>query len=253
MKLHGKLVPRAQITPPERAAMFELMQQYYAAVNPDTFNVDLQEKDWVIMLFEPQTGKLCGFSTQMLISLPMEEQIVTVLFSGDTIIAREYWGDVALSHVWGNLVWSLIDRYPPNTLYWFLISKGYKTYRFLPVFFKEFYPRYDCPTPAWARHLIDRLGQHKFPHAYDAAAGLIRAYPGKDYLLHGIADITPERLQDPHIRFFLTQNPQHDLGEELCCIAPLTQENFTPAGIRVIKARSIDRTDYQSSASGNQP
>ena len=43
-------------------------------------------------------------------------------------------------HVWGGLALSLIDERPGAELYWFLIAKGYKTYRFLPVFFRSSIP-----------------------------------------------------------------------------------------------------------------
>jgi hypothetical protein len=38
------------------------------------------------------------------------------------------------------------------------------------------------------------------------------------------------------VRFFLERNPHYDRGDELCCLAPLTQENFTRAAYRVINA-----------------
>jgi hypothetical protein len=69
----------------------------------------------------------------------------------------------------------LIDRYPAGSLFWFLISKGYKTYRYLPLFFREYYPRHTAPTPPWAQSIIDVLGRQKYPRAYDPSAGIIRA------------------------------------------------------------------------------
>ncbi len=82
--------------------------------------------------------------------------------------------------------------------------------------------------------MIDALGRARYPAAYDPAAGLVRTGPGKDCLRDGVADITPERLRDPHVRFFAERNPRHKDGEELCCLAPLSRENFTPAAYRVL-------------------
>ena len=50
----------------------------------------------------------------------------------------------------------------------------------------------------------------------------------KDRLRAGIADITPERLKDPYVQFFVERDPHYHLGEELCCLAPLTRANFAP-------------------------
>jgi hypothetical protein len=234
MKLIGRLVHAVDLTPQDRDAMFDLMDRHYAQVSRETFEVDLDEKQWVIQVLDPHTETVCGFSTQMLLEVDVAGRAVKALFSGDTIVDREHWGDNALAHVWGRLALSLINDFGEGDLYWFLISKGYKTYRFLPVFFRDFYPRYDSPTPTWAREVIDVLGRARYPAAYDPAAGVIRAWPEKDRLREGVANVTPERLRDPHVRFFVEQNPGHPQGEELCCLAPLARDNFTSAARRVL-------------------
>ena len=216
MKLKGFLVPVRAVTGRQRAAMLALMEQHYENVHPAVFAADLDEKQWVILLLEPRTEALAGFSTQMLLDVDVAGQPVQAPFSGD------------------RLALSLMDAYPFAELYWFLISKGYRTYRFLPLFFHEFYPRYDVPTTPWAKAVLDALGRHKYPAAYDPAGTLVRAGAGKDWLRRGLAEITAERLRDPHVRFFAERNPGHTRGDELCCIAPLTRENFTPAAYRVI-------------------
>ncbi len=63
---------------------------------------------------------------------------------------------------------------------------------------------------------------------------MVRAGPGKDRLRPDVAEVTPERLRDPHVSFFVRRNPGHARGDELCCLAPLTRANFTPAAYRVI-------------------
>ena len=66
----------------------------------------------------------------------------------------------------------MLDAHAGTDLYWFLISKGYKTYRFLPVFFHEFYPRWDVPTPSWARAMLDAVARALFPEDYDGEKGI---------------------------------------------------------------------------------
>jgi len=253
MKLTARLVNVEEVTPFERDEMFALMDDHYANVRRSLFEADLAEKRWVIRINDPATGRLCGFSTQTVLSAQVSGfekgsdplnlggqtpfrngRPVKALFSGDTIIQRDCWGDRALSHVWGRLALALIDAHPGEELYWFLISQGYKTYRFLPVFFHEFYPRHDVPTPSWAQAVLDALAHSRYPGQYDAASGIIRATPLQYQLRAGLADVTSERLRDPHVRFFNAQNPGHGRGDELCCLAPLTRENFTPAAYRVI-------------------
>jgi hypothetical protein len=212
------------------------MDRHYANVDPQLFRHDLAEKNWVILLSDPTTGRPCGFSTQVLLDGVAGGRPIKALFSGDTIINREHWGDQALTHVWGRLALSLMDAHPDTELYWFLITQGYKTYRFLPVFFHEFYPRYDAATPEWARAVLHALAVSRYRGAYDKERGVVRATARQYCLREGLAEVTPERLHDPHVRFFHSQNPGHVSGDELCCLAPLTRENFTRAACRVIGA-----------------
>lgn len=237
MKLNGRLVPVAEVTAQERDAMFNLMDRHYENVHRGRFEADLAEKQWVIELREPATRELRGFSTQVLLEATVEGHPIKALFSGDTIVDRDHWGDSALAHVWGNLALRLMDECGDMDLFWFLISKGYKTYRFLPLFFHEFYPHPDVNFPPGLRKVRDALGRLKFPAEYDPAVGVVRAGPNKDRLRAGIADVNEGRLQNSWVRFFVEQNPGHLQGEELCCLAPLTRANFTAAAYRVIGAQ----------------
>jgi hypothetical protein len=234
MKLKGLLVPTPAVTDAQRDAMFVLMDRHYENVTRTAFANDLSEKQWVILLLDPQTEEVCGFSTQVLLDASVAGRPIKALFSGDTIVDRDRWGDPALAHVWGRLALSLLDSLPDIELYWFLISKGYKTYRFLPLFFREFYPRYEVPTPGWALAVIDAFGRSRYGDRFDSAAGIIRAGPSGDRLRPGVADLTPERGNNSHVQFFAARNPGHARGDELCCLAPLTRANFLPAAYRVI-------------------
>jgi hypothetical protein len=239
MNLLAEIIPISEIGSDQRAGMFALMEQYYAGMSRDIFETDLSEKHWVVQLLDAQTREIRGFSTQMVLELTVGGRPVRALFSGDTIVDRSCWGQSALAQAWGQLALTLIAENPATQLFWFLISKGYKTYRYLPVFFREFYPRLDTATPGWAMELIDTLASYKYPASYDPEAGIIRASDCR--LRKGIAEITPERLRDPHIRFFAERNPGHIRGDELCCIAPLSRGNFTAAACRQLRARRLER------------
>jgi hypothetical protein len=224
----------ADIPSDRRDEMFVLMDRHYFNVERARFEADLAEKRWVIEVCDPATGQLCGFSTQTILDVEAEGRPIKALFSGDTIIGREHWGDQALAHAWGRLALALIDAHTDAEFYWFLISKGYKTYRFLPVFFREFYPRCDVPTPDWVQPVLNALSLSRYPDEYDSTTGVIRTGPWQYRLRPDVAAVTPERLRDPHVRFFDGRNPGHIHGDELCCLAPLSRANFTRAAYRVI-------------------
>ena len=216
--------------------MFDLLARHFENVQWETFESDLAEKQWVIRLVDDKTGMLAGFSTQMTFPLDVTGKQVRVVYSGDTIVDRENWGTMALGLAAVRLAFSFIEEHPNQELYWFLISKGYKTYRFLPVYFHEFFPRHDQETPEWARQLIDACGKNRFPDSYDAASGLVLAGADGCRLREGVATVTEKRRSDPNVQYFLERNPDHALGNELCCIASLTRENFSPTARRWVES-----------------
>jgi hypothetical protein len=215
MRLQCNIASVSDLKIGDRQKMLSLMQRHYDNVCPQVFQADLNQKRWVIQLLEPQSGELCGFSTQTLIDVQVDGRPVQALFSGDTIIDRSQWGDNALAYAWGEFVLGMMDRSPDCELWWFLISAGYKTYRFLPVFFREFYPRHDQPTPAHAQAVINALAGHLYPQHYDANSGVTQAQSHQYRLREGVADITAQRLRDPHIAFLLRRI--QDMPEVMNC------------------------------------
>ncbi|MEK6249289.1 MAG: hypothetical protein N2C12_13990, partial [Planctomycetales bacterium] len=175
MKLSGQIWNVKDLSLDQRDEMVVLMQQYYKGVGYHEFEADLADKKWVIVLVDEETRTIQGFSTQTLMSCTVGDKPITALFSGDTIVARPFWGQNPLAGVWGQFVIDLIDRQLNKSLYWFLISKGYKTYRYLPVYFHEFYPRFDRETPVHMQWMIDELARARFSNAYDAGTGVVHS------------------------------------------------------------------------------
>src|ERR1700722_2157889 len=222
MRLSGRLLAVSDLSVADRDSMLDLMQRHYVQVEPSRFLADLAEKHWVIQVIDPSTNRLCGFSTQMLLEVAVDGRRIHSLFSGDTIVDRRHWGDPVLSHVWGRLALSLIDQLRGRELYWFLISQGYRTYRFLPVFFRAFYPRTATETPRSMKQILDALAGHKFAERYDSELGIVRANADHYRLRNDLAEVTSGRRNDPHVDYFLRRNSGHSNGDELCCLAPLT-------------------------------
>lgn len=231
--LHGQIAPPHTLTDIQRTEMYTLLQAYFDNVTRPQFEADLSEKDWCVVLTETATQQVRGFSTLMRLCLTIDEQPIVAFFSGDTIIQREFWGETELPRLWGRHVFQLAEAVPDVPTYWFLISSGYKTYRFLPVFFKNFYPTYRRPTPPFIKKVCDALAQQKFPAAYDPATGLIR-FAEASPLRAGIAEVTPRRLKDPDIAFFVETNPGYMRGDQLACLVELKRDNITTAGRRML-------------------
>lgn len=226
------IVSRARLAPAQCEEMFALYCRYYDRARRDVFLRDLEEKDHVIVLREA-SGAVAGFSTLKL----MESGGARLLFSGDTVVERRHWNTPALAGSFGHVMLRLIETHGEGNLYWFLISKGYRTYRFLPVFFNRFYPVCDNPTPPECRALMDAAAAAKFGIAYDAGAGVIRSGGKRDCLKPEYAGLGAAHRVDPHVRFFFRANPGHADGDELACMAEISRDNLNRYAWRV-----IDRT-----------
>lgn len=222
----------------ERDAMFQLMAQTYANMQRDRFDSDLDAKRWVILVRSPETDAIVGFSTQVLLKTCVGGKMIHALYSGDTVVDRRHWGDPALAHAWGNFALALIDRHRRRAMYWLLTSKGFRTYRYLPLFFRAYFPRYDAPTPDSARRVIDALGMAVGGGRYDPSANIIRASEGQEFVRPELGRPGSRLDTDSPTRFFVERNPGYARGDELCCLAPLTRDNFTRAAYRVIGSRT---------------
>ena len=227
----------------DRAAMCALLDAYYEGVTPDRFRRDLAEKGAVILLRERVSGAIVGFSTLMTLSAVADGIPVTAVFSGDTIVARAYWGEGLLARVWIDAVLAEVRAVqrsrPEQPVYWFLICAGYKTWRYLPLFFRRFVPQPAAAgeglEAARLRRIAAAFAREKFGDAFDEAAGVVRLRHATP-LRAGVADLTAARLRDPAVAFFARANPGHARGDELVCLAEVSLDNLTPAGLRMVGA-----------------
>lgn len=220
--------------------MIGLMMRHYDRADREMFFEDLREKHWVIELRDDLTGQLKGFSTQRLMDTLVDREVVTALFSGDTIVDREFWGSPILAIAWGQLAVRIIESYPNRELYWFLICKGFRTYRFLSVFFEEFSPCWNRETSTHDKRILTALAQQKFGKQYDEDRGILTA-SDKAYCIKPEVDLLTVSRRDPHVAFFLEKNPGYQRGDELCCLARLTLGNFSKAAKRLMATAAFSR------------
>lgn len=240
MRLIGKVIDVKELTEQQIRQMFDVFSGYFENIDHGRFINDMREKQWAIILSDPGSGEIKGFSTMMLMRETIDGRNIEVLFSGDTIVDKEYWGSTELAHLGGKILLSFMQKINRPELYWMLITKGYRTYHFLPLFFNEFYPRYDKPTPDRVKKIMDVFAGRKYPANYSPEKGIVSFNGQKEYLKKGIGDIHDQKLNNPHIKFFCTKNPLYDIGDELVCLAPVTSENFKPVAYRMIYKEKRD-------------
>lgn len=230
--IHFQLVHRESLLSGQKATMLELMQRHFDRVTAEVFARDLAEKKLVLLLH--RGSDMVGFSTLAAYTTVFEGLQINVIYSGDTIVTPEAWGSSALSRAWVAGVQALRESLPAGRCFWLLLSSGFRTYRFLPVFWREFYPRFDAPMPPRFAALVQQLARERFGRQFDSATGLVRFHHAQK-LRGTLSEIPPGREDDPHIAFFLAQNPGHHNGDELVCLTELCLENLTAAGRRMMR------------------
>lgn len=212
-----------ELTAEEVRQMYHLFEQYYDAVSFETFTRDLYKKDKVLVARDHEKGKFAGFTTVKIMKVPFEwngrTKYATGIFSGDTIVSPEYWGQRIMNAAFAAMVFKEKCKRPFSPLYWFLISKGYKTYLLLTNNFDEYYPNLNVPTPPKIQKIIDSYATQLYPENYDPEAGLLRFEQSQGNLKNTVAPIDDELMDSqPNVAFFQAKNPDWQKGNELVCL-----------------------------------
>ncbi len=169
-RVEKRTVSTRRLTEQEKRELYGLFEQYYVDVSFECFCTDLSEKTHLFIF--RSNGRLVGFSTIFRKRFRSFGK-ATYLFSGDTVVHRDFWGSKALQKVFFWYILSSKIRSPFKPVYWMLISKGYKTYLMMRRNFANSFPRFDSPIPAKLKCAMDTFYRFKFGEAYDPEKNLI--------------------------------------------------------------------------------
>lgn len=226
----------AGLTPELRAAMGQLYLDNYAGTSLQRFAQDLAEKDEALLLFH--AGELAGFTLLMSYAAEHAGQPLRVVYSGDTVVARRHWGQQALAFAWLRRVGEIRRQAPTVPLYWFLLVKGHRTYKYLSVFARQFHPHWQRAQPE-LQALAGRLAGERYPADYDTMRGIVHFPESHGHLRPEIAEATPEEMTRPAVRYFFERNPGFRQGDELVCLCELAAHNMKPLAARIFQ-RAFD-------------
>ena len=233
-----KTIP--SLTDEDRRAMAKLYLAHYDGSNETLFFSDLKDKTEVLLV---RCGAvLVGFTTLQVYELEWERRSVCVVYSGDTVVDRAHWGQQALAFTWIARMGEVKRETPDAPVYWFLIVKGHRTYRYLPTFAKSFYPHWSIDRSD-LKPLADALARKKFGEDYNATTGVVEFAKSKGHLKDDIALPTAKERTKEAVKFFLARNPDYLRGHELVCLCELAEENMKPLTKRIFlgKARYGER------------
>jgi hypothetical protein len=222
-ELECRVTSPGMLTDAEREQMYQLMVDYYEHVDRSVFQRDLAEKEWAIVTADAG-GAIRGFTTLMRLRVQCGDEPVTALFSGDTVLDLDIWGAGSWVRAWARLAAQLMRDMHPEPLYWLLLTATHRTYRFLPAFFREYYPQAGVATPPGDQRRLEALVAARFPGEYDAARGVVRTRRPMSVRQEAVERAT-QGIDERHADFFAARNPGYLQGDYLACMTNLTRPN----------------------------
>lgn len=224
----------AEITESDRKEIVGLYLTYYDGSDETQVISDLEEKTEILLLYFGET--LVGFTTLQLYDFAWQDSLIQIIYSGDTVVHRAHWGQQALAFAWIENLGKLIREKPDVPLYWFVILKGHRTYKFLPAFGKSFYPHWSIDRSD-LKPLADALALDKFGDAFSPDTGIVKFDESRGHLNPEIAFPSEEEKSKESVQFFLEKNPGYVLGHELVCLCEISEDNMRPLTKRISRGR----------------
>ena len=204
--------------------MYYLMQENYDFVELGRFKSDLYKKDLVGILIDSDNF-IQGFTTFSLNPCEYENSDFNILFSGDTVISSSYTGSQELAKGWCKTAGYFLAKNPHKKLFWYLMSKGYRTYLYLPFFFNNYYPSISKEYSSEYYRIANRVSSYLFGNNWHPQEGVIKF----DSSLGQIKKVHVEKSfskSNRHVKFFISKNPGFINGEELVCVTEISVDNL---------------------------
>lgn len=227
-----RFVPVSALDERLEREMASLYLASYEASSEALFRHDLAKKHEVLLLHAG--AELVGFTTLRLLEREWLGRPIHVVYSGDTVVEREHWGQQALAFAWITRMGALEREQPDVPLYWLLLVKGHRTFRYLPVFGKSFHPHWSIDRSD-LKPLADALALELFPDDYNPATGVVEFSRSRGHLKPNLAEAAPAELQREGVRFFLERNPGFRRGHELVCLCEVAEANMKPLTLRLFR------------------
>lgn len=230
--------PIAELEKNEIDEIVNLYLTYYDGSSSQQVISDLKTKTEVLLL--TYNEKLVGFSSFELYIFDYEGNKKQIIYSGDTVVHHQHWGQQALSNAWIKYIGKLKLRIQNIPIYWFLIVKGHRTYKFLPAFTKSFFPHWSIDRSD-LKPFLDALAKDKFGRFYNEIDGLVKFEVSKGHMKENIAIVPENEKKKASVNFFLQCNPNYYLGHELACLCEFNDENLRPLTKRILYSKKEDK------------
>jgi hypothetical protein len=216
-KIYTRYHKAEHISVKEIREMFKVFCRYYENTSLEQFMTDFGKKAGAFVIRRKVDDAIVGFSTMGIYYLTVDGRKIRGIFSGDTILEKEYWGNRAMNAAFvKRLLWEAIkDPFTPQ--YWFLISKGYKTFLLLTRNFPDYYPHPEHEN-AHLKHIVASYCDELYLGYLNRDRMVLDFGEGYNCLKNEVTPITDKQRQEADIAFFEKCNPDWERGTELPCV-----------------------------------
>lgn len=243
-RLKYTLTPVDTLSNQQRQRMFELFAQSYVSISWEQFTEDLSWKQYAGILRD-EDGQIQGFTTIALNPHNFSADY-DILYSGDTIISPEHWGSQELVRGFCRTAGSFLNA-RKRRLYWYLISKGHRTYLYLPLFCRRFFPDRRGTDEELAQ-IAAHCSQFLFADSWKEDLGILKFAESHGELTPELARATLKRSGHEDIAFFAERNPGFERGDELVCVTELSPDNLRGIAKRFLLEGMQNADDMHTAA-----
>ena len=190
---------------------------------------------YTIFCREKMDGSLRGFSFIDKSCSQVNGRKCTLIKTGLSLFNAKYQGGPTLYYVL--LYHSFMEMIKHPTVPVFLMGKSfsYKSYLMLVNLVTSAYPRYDAPAPDYIKAILHHFANtERLPgEEYDPTSFVLKRE--KSHVKKFVSLVTEKDLKNPHIKFFVENNPGWSKGHLMFCASPLTKSDLLKVFLKALK------------------
>ena len=230
--LRIEIVPTASLTPAAWDELWQLTDTFYDTERGYA-QARLRQHQQTVLVRAGADGRLVGTASIDVHHVVFQDRIVTAIYTTHVLLRPEVRGRNLIQRIGFRTFLAERLRHPWRPIYWFFDTFSYKSYLLLPRNFRDFWPRFDQPTPAHAQALMHQLAAQVHGPDWRPDKGIV-VRSGRKRLRATTAPLEPGPNDGPDLAFFARANPGHADGDMLVCLCPLSAVNWLSAAVRVV-------------------
>ena len=221
------------LTPAHWEEIWQLTHEFYD-VEREYSETELSKRQR-IALFR-MNGVLLGMAAIDVVPAEFRGRRLIALYTSHVLIRENWRGRNLIQKLGLRTFLATRLQHPTRSIYWFFDTFSYKSYLLLTRNFRQFWPRYEEPTPEACGALIDQLATQIYGPAWRPARG-VAVRSGQKRLRATAAPLQLGPDAAPELEFFARSNPGHAEGDMLICLCPLTAANWLSVVRKALERR----------------